>query len=75
MKLSLALFGGLFASTALAGNSPHKRNVFNKVKPTLEKRVAGEQFKHPELQKRATKFLTDKTQGKSNRGRFMVYES
>ncbi|CAO2653855.1 Nn.00g105880.m01.CDS01 [Neocucurbitaria sp. VM-36] len=61
MKL-LALFGTLLcASSALAGNSPHKRNVFNKVKPVLERRVANEPFKHPEIQKRASGFLTDKS--------------
>ncbi|KAF1849123.1 serine carboxypeptidase-like protein [Cucurbitaria berberidis CBS 394.84] len=61
MKL-LTLFGTLLcASSAFAGNSPHKRNVFNKVKPVLEKRVANEPFRHPELQKRASSFLTDKT--------------
>lgn len=63
MKL-LTVFGSLLcASTALAGNSPHKRNVFNKVKPVLEKRVANKPFEHPEIQKRAFSFLTNKTQG------------
>ncbi|KAJ4374799.1 hypothetical protein N0V83_001876 [Neocucurbitaria cava] len=61
MKL-LTLFGTLLcASSALAGSSPHKRNVFNKVKPVLEKRVANEPFKHPEIRKRASGFLTDKS--------------
>ncbi|CAJ2505982.1 Uu.00g001120.m01.CDS01 [Anthostomella pinea] len=62
MKLSLTLFSSLLcASTALAANSLHKRNAFDKVKPKVEKRVAGEPFKHPELQKRASRFLTEKT--------------
>jgi carboxypeptidase D len=53
----------LFASTALAASSPHKRNVFNKARPSIEKRVAGQPFQHPELQKRADRFMTDKTKG------------
>ncbi|KAF2822915.1 alpha/beta-hydrolase [Ophiobolus disseminans] len=63
MKL-LSLFSTLLcASTTLAGNSPHKLNVFNKVKPVLERRVANEPFKHPEIQKRATSFFaTNKTE-------------
>lgn len=76
----LTFFGSLLcASTALAANSPHKRNVFDKVKPInkaksilekhvpnasiLERRSANEPFKHPELQKRASRFLTNKTEG------------
>jgi carboxypeptidase D len=65
MKL-LSLFGtALFAATALAGNSPHKRNVFDRVKPYMEKRVAGQPFKNAEIQKRATSynFATNKTEG------------
>ncbi|KAF1951294.1 alpha/beta-hydrolase [Byssothecium circinans] len=66
MKLSLTLFSlVLCASTAVAANSPHKRNVFDRVKPKMEKRVAGQSFKYPELQKRASRFLTDKTKGSS----------
>ncbi|KAF2134769.1 serine carboxypeptidase, partial [Dothidotthia symphoricarpi CBS 119687] len=78
MKLT-TLFGTLLcASTTLAGNSPHKRNVFDKVKPMnkansildkrvpnqpiLERRSANEPFKNAELQKRASRFLTDKTE-------------
>jgi carboxypeptidase D len=65
MKL-LSVFGTLLcASTALAGNSPFKRNVFNKAKPIVEKRVANEPFKNPELQKRAystSYFATNKTE-------------
>jgi carboxypeptidase D len=60
MRLSI-LFSALFASTALAGSSPHKRNVFNKAKPMVERKAANQHFQHPELQKRATRFLTDKT--------------
>ena len=60
----LSLFSSLLcASAALAASSPHKRNVFNKVKPSIEKRVAGQPFQHPELQKRAHRFMTDKTKG------------
>jgi carboxypeptidase D len=63
MKL-LSLFGTvLCASTTLAGNSPLKLNAFNKAKPVLERRVANEPFKHPEIQKRATSFFaTNKTE-------------
>lgn len=72
MKLSLALCSTLCASVALAASSPHKLNVFNKGAlgkrhanvPVVEKRMANQPFKHPELQKRATRFLTDKTKGK-----------
>ncbi|PSN72191.1 alpha/beta-hydrolase [Corynespora cassiicola Philippines] len=69
MKLSLTLCSTLCASVALAASSPHKLNVFNKGAlgkrhanvPVVEKRMANQPFKHPELQKRATRFLTDKT--------------
>jgi len=58
----LSLFSSLLcASTALAASSPHKRNVFNKARPAIEKRVAGQPFQHAELQKRAHRFMTDKT--------------
>jgi carboxypeptidase D len=60
----LSLFSTLLcASTALAASSPHKRNVFNKARPSIEKRMAGQPFQHPELQKRADRFMTDKTKG------------
>jgi carboxypeptidase D len=60
----LSVFSTLLcASTALAASSPHKRNVFNKAKPSVEKRMAGQPFQHPELQKRADRFMTDKTKG------------
>ncbi|KAJ4290625.1 hypothetical protein N0V90_010843 [Kalmusia sp. IMI 367209] len=63
MKLSLSLLSSLLcASAAWAASSPHKRNVFHKHKPTIEKRAAGQAFQHPELQKRASSFLTNKTQ-------------
>lgn len=58
MKL-LTLFSGLLcASSALAFKKP--------VKPTLpravvEKRVPNQPFSHPEIQKRASRFLTEKT--------------
>ncbi|KAF1971057.1 alpha/beta-hydrolase [Bimuria novae-zelandiae CBS 107.79] len=61
MKLSI-LSSLLYASAALAGSSPYKRNVFHKHKPTVEKRVANQPFRHPELQKRASSFLTEKTE-------------
>jgi carboxypeptidase D len=63
MKL-LSVFGSLLcASTALAGSSPHKRGVFEKVRPAVERRMPGESFKHPEIQKRAESFfLTNKTE-------------
>ncbi|KAF2853761.1 alpha/beta-hydrolase [Plenodomus tracheiphilus IPT5] len=68
MKL-LSAFGSLLcASTAFAGSSPHKRNVYNKVKPVLEKRVANKPFEHPEIQKRAFSFLTNKTEAFSVNG-------
>ncbi|KAF2184156.1 alpha/beta-hydrolase [Zopfia rhizophila CBS 207.26] len=61
MRLSLTFLSAILcASTALAGSSPHKRNVFNKAR-TIEKRVPNQPFKHPELQKRASRWLTDKT--------------
>jgi carboxypeptidase D len=65
MKL-LTVFGSLLcASTALAGSSPHKRGVFDKVRPAVERRMPGESFKHPEIQRRAESFfLTNKTEGK-----------
>lgn len=53
----------LCASTALAASSPHKRNAFHKARPSIEKRMAGQPFQHPELQKRADHFMTDKTKG------------
>lgn len=57
MKL-LNLFSGLLcASSALAFKRPEK--------PTLPRSVVersvGNQFSHPEIQKRASRFLTDKT--------------
>jgi carboxypeptidase D len=69
MKL-LSIFGALLcASTAIAGNSPLKRNVFNKAKPVLERRVANEPFKHPEIQRRANSmFATNKTEAFSVNG-------
>jgi carboxypeptidase D len=65
MKL-LSVFSSLLcASTALAGSSPHKLNAFNKARPMMERRVAGEPFKNAEIQKRASSFFaTEKTQRK-----------
>ncbi|KAF1832456.1 alpha/beta-hydrolase [Decorospora gaudefroyi] len=63
MKL-LSLLGSLLcASTALAASSPHKRGVFDKVRPAVERRVPGQPFKNSEIQKRASSFfLTNKTE-------------
>ena len=60
MKLLTCFSALCCASTAFAAS----RNVFNKPKPLLEKRTAGQPFKHPEIQKRASRFLTDKTERK-----------
>jgi carboxypeptidase D len=51
----------LCASVALAGSSPHKHSVFQKRKPTIEKRVPTQPFQHPALEKRASSFLNDKS--------------
>ncbi|KAF2004042.1 alpha/beta-hydrolase [Amniculicola lignicola CBS 123094] len=64
MKFSAVLGAVLCVSTALAETSPHGFRAFNRrgaVIPTVEKRVANQPFKHPELQKRASRFLTEKT--------------
>ncbi|CAI6341062.1 unnamed protein product [Periconia digitata] len=62
MKFSLSLSTSLlYASTALAIHPFHPRSVHNRVQPKVEKRVAGQNFQHPELQKRASRFLTEKT--------------
>ncbi|KAF1943884.1 alpha/beta-hydrolase [Clathrospora elynae] len=64
MKL-LSVFGTLLcASTALAANTPRHRGFLNKAakKPILERRVVGEPFRNPEIQKRASSFfLTEKS--------------
>jgi carboxypeptidase D len=58
MKL-LNLFSGLLcASSALAFKKPAKPML---PRATIEKRVANQPFSHPEIQKRASRFLTDKT--------------
>ncbi|KAL5397335.1 hypothetical protein PMIN06_002697 [Paraphaeosphaeria minitans] len=60
--MKLSLFSSLLcASSVLAASLPHKRNVFHKQKPTIERRVANQPFQHPELQKRASSFLNHKT--------------
>ncbi|PVH96733.1 alpha/beta-hydrolase [Periconia macrospinosa] len=62
MKFSSAITGlVLSASVALAIHPFHPKSVHNKVKPRVEKRVPGQDFQHPELQKRASRFLNDKT--------------
>jgi carboxypeptidase D len=58
MKLSAIVSGFACASAALAASSPFKLNAFNKAKP-----VGNEPFKHPELQKRASRFLNSKSEG------------
>jgi carboxypeptidase D len=65
MRFSLAFASTLLlcAETTIAASSLHKRNVFNKAKPVMERRAASEPFRHPELQKRASRFLTEKTEG------------
>ncbi|KAF2200240.1 alpha/beta-hydrolase [Delitschia confertaspora ATCC 74209] len=65
MKLSLSIFSGLFcASTALAATKPHPY-LFNKrvqvKEPLVERYVPNQSFKHPELEKRASRWLTEKT--------------
>lgn len=66
MKFTLGFLSSLLlVSTTSAASSLHKRNVFNKVKPTLEKRVADQPFQHPELQKRATRFLNPNSESQS----------
>lgn len=64
MKFTTVFGSLLCAATALAGNSPGKRNVYDKVKAVMEKRVANEPFKNPEIQKRAVSysFATNKTE-------------
>jgi hypothetical protein len=63
MKLSAIVSGFACASAALAASSPFKLNAFNKAKPVIEKRMGNEPFKHPELQKRASRFLNSKSEG------------
>ncbi|ORY17333.1 Alpha/Beta hydrolase protein [Clohesyomyces aquaticus] len=64
MRFGLTFLSTLLCAGAVLGaSSPHKRGVFHKVRPQVERRVANEPFKNPELQKRASRWLTDKTQG------------
>ncbi|CBY02081.1 hypothetical protein IAQ61_006666 [Plenodomus lingam] len=58
----------LCASTALAGNSRFRRYDFDRVTPVVEKRAANKPFEHPEIQKRALSFLTNKTEAFSVNG-------
>jgi carboxypeptidase D len=61
MKLSTGILGALLcASTALAS---FPRKDIRRPKPLLEKKTAGAHFQSRELQKRADKFLTDKSKG------------
>jgi len=59
MKLSLTLASSLLCASAALAASPYH---FHKPKLTIEKRVANQPFKHPELQKRAIAYLNNKTQ-------------
>ncbi|KAF2803373.1 alpha/beta-hydrolase [Mytilinidion resinicola] len=63
MRFSLACVATLFcASTAIAGSTPHGFGAFNKVRsPTIEKREPGQPFHNAKLQKRASRWLTEKT--------------
>jgi carboxypeptidase D len=63
MKLSTFVGGFVCASTALAASSPLKLDVFKKAKPVLERRVANAPFAHPEIQKRASRFMSSKSEG------------
>jgi hypothetical protein len=63
MKLSALVSGLVCASAALAASSPFKLNAFNKAKPVLERRMTNEPFKHPEIQKRASRFMNSKSEG------------
>ncbi|KAF2263289.1 serine carboxypeptidase-like protein [Lojkania enalia] len=59
MRLFLSIFSAfLYASSVLAG---YPRHVFHKARPQVEKRIPNQPFQNPELQKRASTFLTDKT--------------
>ncbi|KAF2464279.1 alpha/beta-hydrolase [Lindgomyces ingoldianus] len=63
MKLVLAFFSALLCiDSVIGGNLPHKRNVFNKARPQVERSLPNHRFRNPELQKRASRWLTDKTQ-------------
>ncbi|GKT43464.1 putative serine carboxypeptidase [Colletotrichum spaethianum] len=59
MRLLTLLSGLLCASSALAFKKPTKPTLPRSV---IERRVANQPFSHPEIQKRASRFLTDKTE-------------
>ena len=62
MKLSLAMLTGAIAGLA-ASTSPGIR-AFDKIKnkqPVIEKREANKPFENHQLQKRASKYMTDAT--------------
>ncbi|KZM20207.1 Carboxypeptidase D [Ascochyta rabiei] len=59
MKLLNLVSGLLCASSALAFKRPTKHSLPRSV---VEKRVANQPFSHPEIQKRASRFLTNKTE-------------
>ncbi|EMD95261.1 hypothetical protein COCC4DRAFT_64974 [Bipolaris maydis ATCC 48331] len=64
MKL-LSVFGSfLCASAALAANAPRflRPNRVHRPNPVIEKRVPGQDFQNPEINKRAHTFLNAKTQ-------------
>lgn len=53
----------LLAFTALAADHLHRPRALNNAGSTREKRLAHQNFQHPELHKRAAQFLNEKTQG------------
>lgn len=62
--LPISIF--LWAFTALAADPLHRPSALNNVKNILERRLPNRPFQHPELRKRATRFLNDKTKGDCN---------
>jgi hypothetical protein len=60
---SVLIFALLWASTAWTANPFHKPSALTGVGPVVEKLGPRETFRHPELQKRASRFLNDKTKG------------
>jgi carboxypeptidase D len=60
MKLSLLLSALLGASATLAFKKPLRPHTLPR--SVVERHVAREPFANAEIQKRATRFLTDKTQ-------------
>jgi carboxypeptidase D len=67
MRFSFTCISTLFcASTVIAASSPYGHGVFNKVRsPLIEKRAPDKPFQNSRLQKRASRWLTDKSKGKN----------